>query len=237
MKTKTLYILICILLFVAFVLIMLSAFSNIAQQTSESVAEYKPTVIIDAGHGGEDGGAVVGDTVEKDLNLSIALKLSDILKLNGFNVKNIRETDVSIYTDNAQSLSQKKKSDLNERLKTFNNDDNNIVISIHQNKFEQSKYFGTQIFYSKNNKNSAALAESIRKSVVMLLQPDNTRECKQARKNIFLLYNATVPAVIVECGFMSNENELNKLKDENYQNQMAFAIYLGFLEYYNDLEG
>lgn len=237
MKTKTLYILICILLFVAFVLIMLSAFSNITQQTNESISEYKPTVIIDAGHGGEDGGAVVGDNIEKDLNLSIALKLSDILKLNGFDVKNIRETDVAIYTDDAQSLSQKKKSDLNERLKIFNSDENNIVISIHQNKFEQSQYFGTQIFYSKNNENSATLAESIRKSVVMLLQPDNTRECKPAGKNIFLLDNATVPAVIVECGFMSNENELNKLKDENYQNQMAFAIYLGFLEYYNSLEG
>ena len=107
------------------------------------------------------------------------------------------------------------------------------MVSIHQNKFEQSKYFGTQIFYSKNNVKSAVLAEELRKSVTGLLQPDNKRELKQADSSIYILDKAEVPAVIVECGFLSNEEEAKKLADADYQQKMAFAIYSGILGYVN----
>ena len=189
------------------------------------------TVVIDSGHGGEDGGAVASDgTVEKDLNLSIAMKLKKLLVQNGINVITTRESDKAIYDEGCNSLKEKKISDMN-RLSIFNDSPNNVIISIHQNKFEQSKYSGTQIFYSTNNGDSSVLAECIRKSVTVKLQTDNTRECKPAGKNIYLLYNALNPAVIVECGFISNENELSLLKDDTYQSKMALLIYSGFMQY------
>lgn len=233
MKIKHLYILICSLLFLSFIVLMITAFKNISFQMFNEDVSYMPAVIIDAGHGGEDGGCVAEDgTLEKDINLSISKKLSEILLQNGFNVREIRTEDISIYGDNANTLSEKKTSDLHNRLDIFNSNENNVVISIHQNHFSDSSYFGTQVFYSKNNDNSKILAESIQKSVKELLQNDNERETKQADKSIFLLDNATVPAVIVECGFLSNENEREKLKTEEYQNKIAYAIYQGFLEYY-----
>ena len=120
---------------------------------------------------------------------------------------------------------------MNNRLKIFNADSNAIVVSIHQNKFDKEKYHGTQVFYSPNNPDSEKLAENIRLSVTGMLQNDNTRENKKADKNIFLLYHCTQPSVLVECGFLSNNEELEKLKSDAYQKQMAFAIYCGILEY------
>ena len=116
----------------------------------------------------------------------------------------------------------------------FNSSEKNVVISIHQNKFTQEQYSGTQIFYSPNNENSAKLSEAIKENIVSLIQPQNKRETKKADNNIYLLYNANVPAVIVECGFISNAQEALKLKDNDYQNKIAFAVFSGFLEYYNE---
>ncbi len=190
-----------------------------------------PYIIIDAGHGGEDGGAVAADgTLEKDINLSIALKLNDILTSLGYQTVMTRTEDTSICDTDLSTIREIKVSDMKNRLKICNSDDNNILISIHQNKFEQSKYSGTQVFFSPNS-DSNVLAEAIQQSVVSLLQPENTRAVKPADKNIYLLYNAAVPAVICECGFMSNPEELTKLKDEDYQNKMSFAIAQGLLSY------
>ncbi len=230
-KMKTLYILICAVLLCGFVLILLSSFKDV-KVSSDSVIT-KPHIIIDAGHGGEDGGAEVDGILEKDLNLSIAMILSDMLRANGFDVTDVREDDISVYSGDAETLSEKKTSDLNNRLKLFESDENNVVISIHQNKFTDPKYSGTQVFYSENHQDSIKLAESIRTAVTMLLQHDNTRELKKADENIFILDKTTVPAVIVECGFLSNPDERQKLCDEAYQKQMAFSIMLGFLEYYH----
>ncbi len=105
-------------------------------------------------------------------------------------------------------------------------------MSIHQNHFTSSRYYGTQVFYSTNDLSSQDLAEAIRERVIALLQPENTRACKPATSSIYLLWNAQVPAVLVECGFLSNESEAQKLNDPQYQEQMAFAIYSGFLDYY-----
>lgn len=219
-------------LFLGFVILIVTAYNSISQTTSPSLKENLPTIIIDAGHGGDDGGATANGIVEKNINLSISKVLSDIFTSNGYNVIMTRTDDKSINTDGT-TLREKKVSDMKNRLEIYNSDENNIVISIHQNKFQQEKYSGTQIFYSTNNENSKVLAESIRNSVVNLLQPENTRECKKATKEIYLLYNAKIPAVIVECGFISNYSEAEKLKTDSYQKQLAFSIYLGVLDYIN----
>lgn len=199
-------------------------------------ADASPTVIIDAGHGGEDSGAVANGIFEKDINLSIALKLRDMLRAAGYQVRMTREEDISVYDDSASTTREKKVSDMNKRVSMINSDDGNILISIHQNKFEQSKYSGAQIFYSKNTDESFRLAEAVRRSVTGLLQPDNKRELKPDEGSIFILKKAQVPAIIVECGFLSNADEAAKLSDDEYQTKMAFAIMCGFLDYESSIK-
>ena len=169
--------------------------------------------------------------VEKDLNLQISVKLADMLTLFGYKTEQIRTEDKSVHTQ-GENVRQRKVSDMKNRLAVFNSNPENVVISIHQNKFTESKYSGTQVFYSPNNPQSADLAESIRQSVKTMLQPDNERECKKADKSIYLLKNATVPAVICECGFISNESECAKLQDDTYQQKMAYAIAVGLMNVY-----
>ncbi|MBQ3929100.1 MAG: N-acetylmuramoyl-L-alanine amidase [Clostridia bacterium] len=187
------------------------------------------TVVIDAGHGGEDGGASANGVLEKEINLNVSLKLRDMLEAAGMNVVMIRDSDQSIYDSSSGTVRQRKVSDLKNRVKIINSSDKNILVSIHQNKFEQSQYSGTQIFYSVNHPKSEMLAESIRKSVTGLLQPDNKRELKPADSSIYILNQAKVPAVIVECGFLSNEKEAELLSDEAYRQKMAFAVFCGIM--------
>lgn len=231
MKVKTVYLIILAVVLISFCVIMFSAFSNITAHTSADVSDAKPTVIIDAGHGGEDGGAEVDGVLEKDINLNIANKTADLLRLCGYTVTEIRDEDISVYEDGAETLREKKVSDLKHRVEICNESENNIVVSIHQNKFDNSAYSGAQVFYSVNNDNSILLAEAVRSAVVSLLQSDNTRELKPAGSDIYLLDNAEVPAIIVECGFLSNSEERAKLLSEGYQSQMAYSIAMGVLEY------
>ena len=190
-----------------------------------------PTIIIDAGHGGEDGGAASDSgLLEKDINLDICLTLEKLLKQCGYNVRMIRTEDVSIHDETANTTRERKVSDIKNRVDIVNSDKNNILVSIHQNHFTQSQYFGTQVFYSKNSPNSKLLAENIRTAVSSLLQPENNRKCKESN-NVFLLDNATVPAVIVECGFLSNPDEAYKLSQKEYRDNLAYSICLGILEY------
>lgn len=230
---KFIFPFICIALLSAFVFLMISAVLNINVTVSSENVKTMPTIVIDAGHGGEDGGAVSDSGVlEKDINLSIANDTSALFYLFGFDVTQTRKTDIAL--DNGEDTIRKRKvSDMKKRLEIFNSSGENTIISIHQNKFSESKYHGTQLFYSPNNPKSKELAESIKYSVKGLLQPDNERECKQADSGIYLLKNTNNPAVIVECGFISNEEEFNNLLNSQYQKQMAFSITAGFLSYYN----
>lgn len=222
-----------IIFFIIYLILIIFAFYNIDNYSAVNV-EYNslPVIVIDAGHGGEDGGAVANNVVEKNINLSISNKLRDIFISSGFNVKMTRSSDKMI-NDSGDTLRDRKVSDMKNRLKLFNKSENNIVISIHQNKFTQEEYKGSQVFYSTNNKESEKLALSIKTSIKTLIQPDNERETKPADRNIYLLYNSKTPSVIVECGFISNLEEARLLKDSAYQNKIAFAIYSGFLDYYN----
>lgn len=214
--------------------LVFNAFEKVADEAvSAEISEKELIVVIDAGHGGEDSGAVANSVLEKDINLEIALKLRDMLKASGIEVKMIRESDVSIYDTASGTIRERKVSDLKNRVKIVNNNKKNILVSIHQNKFEQSKYSGAQMFYSTNNDKSQILAENIRKSITGLIQPENKRELKKGGSDIYLLNKVTVPAVIVECGFISNEEEAKNLSNEEYQSKMAFSIYCGILEYKN----
>lgn len=214
--------------------LVFNAFEKVADEAvSAEISEKELIVVIDAGHGGEDSGAVANSVLEKDINLEIALKLRDMLKASGIEVKMIRESDVSIYDTASGTIRERKVSDLKNRVKIVNNNKKNILVSIHQNKFEQSKYSGAQMFYSINNDKSQILAENIRKSITGLIQPENKRELKKGGSDIYLLNKAAVPAVIVECGFISNEEEAKNLSNEEYQSKMAFAICCGILEYKN----
>ncbi len=222
-----------IVFFIIYLILIIFAFYNIDNYSAVNV-EYNslPVIVIDAGHGGEDGGAVANNVVEKNINLSISNKLRDIFISSGFNVKMTRSSDKMI-NESGDTLRERKVSDMKNRLKLFNESENNIVISIHQNKFTQEEYKGSQVFYSTNNKESEKLALSIKTSIKTLIQPHNEREIKPADRNIYLLYNSKTPSVIVECGFISNIEEARVLKDSAYQNKIAFAIYSGFLDYYN----
>lgn len=226
----------CTLIILVFSSLIFAAYAKINEQISkENPSTSLRRVVLDPGHGGEDGGAVgVDGIVEKDINLSIALKLRDLLKASGYEVIMTREKDQAIYDDDATSLRQKKRSDLHNRADIINKNkkENSIFISIHQNKFPNPKYFGTQIFYSKNEIKSQELATKIKDSVVGLIQPENTREIKPATEKIYLLNNAQIPAVVVECGFLSNAEEAKKLIDEKYQSQMAFSVYCGITDYF-----
>lgn len=201
------------------------------KESSKKVSSNKshyPTIVIDAGHGGFDGGASVGDIMEKDINLQIAKKLEQLFVSNGFHVIMIRENDDSVADKNDEIKATKKKTDMDYRLDTMHENENTIFISIHQNKFaSDSSCKGTQVFFSKNIESSQTLATGVQESVRALLQPENHRKVVGGGRNLFLLYKAQVPAILVECGFMSNPLELSSLKNEEYQREMAFAIYCG----------
>ena len=188
-----------------------------------------PHVVIDPGHGGADGGASAADgTAEKELNLAISLPLRDLLSVMGYTVTMTRTTDVMIHTE-GDTLRERKVSDMRNRLQLVNAAD--LTVSIHQNNFSQPQYSGTQVFYSANTEESRLLAESVRSRVVSFLQPQNTRELKRGTSDVYLLHHAARPMVLVECGFLSNTAELKKLKDADYQRQLAFAIAAGTMSY------
>ncbi len=226
--------LVLVLIFVAAVSLNVVTIDKNNYKMALATSTPSKTVVLDAGHGGFDGGAVADDgTLEKDINLSITLKLKAFLKQGGFNVITIRETDTGIENDTSQTIAKRKVSDMKKRLEIINSNPDALFVSIHLNKFTTSSVKGAQVFYSNNREESETLAEAVQKSVKSLLQPENKRTIKSADRSIYLLKNAKIPAVIIECGFLSNQKELLLLKTDEYQKQMAFSIYCGILDYNN----
>ncbi len=200
----------------------------------KNIAEM-PVVIVDAGHGGEDGGAVALDkSAEKNYNLDIALRLRQILAFYGYNVIMTRTEDVMTCDDGLETVRSKKISDIHNRFNIIENNPDALFISIHQNKFSDTSQHGTQVFYSGNNPGSKALADSIQQSVTENIQPDNTRRTKKSGTEIFLLYHSKIPSVLVECGFISNYDDLQKLKTDEYRLQLAMLIAEGVKKYKGD---
>lgn len=204
--------------------------------SSVASAEYKalPTIIIDAGHGGEDGGASsASGIVEKDINLQIAKKTEALLKSFGFSTIMIRDGDYMIYDSSCKTIREKKVSDIHKRMSIIEANPNSIFLSIHQNHYDESKYSGAQVFYSPANEQSEIIAQNLQNSIVSKLQQDNTRHIKPSGTEIYLLHHAKTPAIMVECGFLSNSGEAQLLNDDEYQLKMAMAITDGIVTYLN----
>ncbi|MCD7824274.1 MAG: N-acetylmuramoyl-L-alanine amidase [Oscillospiraceae bacterium] len=191
-----------------------------------------PTIILDAGHGGIDSGCVsINGVEEKDINLSIMLRLQGMLEAAGFDTIVTRSTDTSIHDPGITGLGNQKKSDMENRLAIVNSVENAIFISVHQNTYTDSKYSGAQMFYTVESSESAKLAGILQSSFVRYLQPDNERETKPVGSEIYLLHFANCPAVMAECGFLSNQEEADKLETEEYQSEVAFVLFSGICEY------
>ena len=193
----------------------------------------RPVIIIDAGHGGIDGGASGPDNItEKDINLSIALKLKRLFKMTKCEVILTRETDIMLNDD---GVKKRKASDLSNRVKIANKYPNAIFVSIHMNTYPQEKYKGMQIFFSQNNLDSANLAELLKKNNKSYLQPENNREIKRG-KDIFILENIKTIGILVECGFLSNYEEAHLLTQDGYQNKLAKIIFASVAEFERTLD-
>jgi N-acetylmuramoyl-L-alanine amidase len=203
------------------------------QIIGSSSNRYDKTVIIDPGHGEPDGGAVgVDGVIEMNINLSISLKLRGFFQAAGYTVIMTRENNNAIYDEGSNTIRKKKKTDLHNRLAIVNLHPRALFISIHQNIAKSSNSSGSLVLYSPNNADSKSLAQSIQTGIQNMLQPYDTHVIRQAKKNLYILYNTKSPAVLVECGFLSNPAECKLLQDDTYQNKMAFAIFCGTLQFY-----
>ena len=183
-------------------------------------------IVIDAGHGGFDPGAVSDSgTREDEINLKIANKLRRHLKDQGAKVVMTRKTD--------GALGKNKREDMKKRVEIIKNSNADIVISIHLNKFQQSKYYGAQTFYIAGSQEGRKLAQCIQTKLIDILDRGNTRQIK-AVSDLLILKAGQAPSVVVECGFLSNPQEERLLKTDEYQEQVAWAIYCGIMDYFGD---
>lgn len=191
-------------------------------------------IIVDAGHGGMDGGATgINGRLEKELNLEVAQKLEAILKLRGFDVIMTRSEDISL--GDSAPKGKRKMTDLVKRLELANQNPDAVFFSVHMNKFPQEVCKGLQIWYSPNNDSSRRLAEIIKNTVKTDLQAENTRECKKAGSAIYLLDRMKNTSVLVECGFISNTEECEQLCDNAYQQKLAACLADAVLDYYKNV--
>lgn len=185
--------------------------------------EAAPVVVIDAGHGGEDGGASSPDGVlESGLNLQFALRMRDLLQFAGVETVMLRETDTALYSDGCRGIAEKKVSDLKNRVLRTNRAENAVLLSIHQNFFTEAKYRGAQVFYAKTD-GSRELAEVIQTALRTGVDPGNRRQAKAAQ-GVYLMEHVTGTAVLVECGFLSNAAECAQLQKEGYQQRLSAAV-------------
>ncbi len=179
-------------------------------------------VVIDAGHGGVDGGAVSCTGVfESALNLEIALRLDDLMHLLGINTSMIRTTDISIHTE-GESIAAKKVSDLKQRVGIANSTNNALLISIHQNYYSDSRYSGTQVFYA-NTQNSDTFAKKMQDLFISTINQGSKRQAKKAT-GVYLMQHIRCTGILVECGFLSNPQEESKLRSAEYQKRICCVI-------------
>lgn len=189
------------------------------------------TVVIDAGHGGEDGGAVsVSGAVESHINLAIALRLDALLGLYGVNTVLLRSSDISLHDPNASTLREKKVSDLYNRVAAIQALENPTVISIHQNTYPSERYHGAQVFYA-NGELSLPLAELTQTTLREALDPENERKATAVAENVYLMNHISCRAILVECGFLSNTQEDLLLQSPEYQTKLAAALAGAYLSY------
>ncbi len=181
------------------------------------------TLVIDAGHGGEDGGALSESGVrECDINLAIALRAEQLSALAGICPVMVRRTDISVHDEGCGSISEKKNSDLRNRVKLVEQTPGAVLLSIHQNHFSQSKYYGAQVFYA-SAAGSDVLAGAMQDDLKTVLDHGNHRKAKKSDK-VYLMDHIDCPGVLVECGFLSNGPECEKLQQSDYQKKLVLAM-------------
>ncbi len=192
------------------------------------------TVILDAGHGSPDEGAESSNGItEASINLEITLKIQKLLEMSGCNVILTRSDENGIYEIDAETLREKKNSDLKNRLEIANESNADIFVSIHLNKIEEEKYWGWQTFFKSSNESSIKLANNIQNSLNEVIEKNNSRKSLKL-DNVYLIKNVNIPISIVECGFLSNSEEERLLQDDIYQDKLAWGIYLGINNYFHN---
>lgn len=218
--------------------LLIFAMLLVAKESAELVKVWKQqekqedvtTVVIDAGHGGIDPGKVgINDALEKDINLSIALKVKKYLEQQDIRVVMTRETDEGLYEE---SDSNKKVRDMKNRLAIMEENNPELTVSIHQNSYPEESVSGMQVFYYETSTEGKALAEIMQQTMIESLKPQKERTAK-ANDTYYLLKKTSVPIVIVECGFLSNQTEADMLVSTAYQEKVAWAIHMGILRYLN----
>ena len=213
-------------LYIAVVLLSIGA-AHLGSEAVTAFHQNRPIdrevcVIIDAGHGGEDGGASsCTGVLESQINLEISIRLNDLLRLLGYQTRMIRTTDTAIYSE-GETLSAKKVSDLKNRVAIVNETDNALLVSIHQNTFPDGRYSGAHVFYSKDP-DSKQLADHLQIALIQNLNPGSRRHAKPS-DGIYLMQHIQQPGILVECGFISNAEEDTKLRSPEYQQKLACVI-------------
>jgi len=237
--TKTLKVVSYFVLFSIFVKVCVASVSGVGADFIDNIVSksvrpvnIQPSmkkIIIDAGHGGKDGGATgVNGVLEKDLNLQVSLLLKDIFESFGYEVIMTR-TDDRMLGDGPKG--QKKLADLKARLDVASKHPDALFISIHMNKFPEESCKGLQVYYSRNDTRSAQIAEILCQTNRTYLQKDNHREIKPATSAIYILDRIQIPAILIECGFLSNHGDAKNLSDKEYQKKLAFVIFASVANY------
>ncbi len=222
MKKRYLLIISYCIIIAMFFVGILSGSRAVTVMVEKAPFQRHHTIVIDAGHGGLDGGATsCTGKLESVLNLEIALRLRDLFHLLGYDTKMIRTDDISIYRK-GETIAQKKVSDLQERVRIVNETENVLLLSIHQNNFTDSRYSGAQVFFGKEE-GSEDLAKRLQSTLVSTLNPFSKRQCKKA-DGIYLMDRITGPGVLIECGFLSNPEEEAKLNTPEYQKKLCCVI-------------
>lgn len=204
--------------------------SNLMKPAMDPVEIYRTgPLVLDAGHGGEDGGAVsITGVPESEINLSIVLKLRDILGLYGVDPVLLREEDISLHDRDAGTLREKKRSDLKNRVEAIKAVKGGTLLSIHQNTYTSSRYRGSHVFYAPTE-GSQPLADHFQNSIKAALQPENERAVKRIPDTVYIMNHITCPAILIECGFLTNPEEEALLRDEDYQRRLSAVIAAAWL--------
>lgn len=233
-KHRFLFFLFCMLA------LALWGFSRLSGRPREASAaatqDNSRVVIVDAGHGGFDGGAVgMSGTLEKDVNLAVAQKLRDMLTEAGYTVVMTRDSDAAVDDDGSGSIRSRKKRDMRARLNLTSLYPGATLVSIHQNKLDgDSRVSGGQVFYSPNRESSRALADLIQQEFNENLQPGKPRETVKTGRNLYLFYRTQNTAVLCECGFLSHPQEEQRLLDDAYRTRLAYCIFRGVVRFLED---
>lgn len=195
----------------------------------------KIKLIIDPGHGGMDPGTIgVTGIGEAPINLEISSYLMKLLEGSGFEIEMTRYDDNGLYTEKSETVRAKKNEDLRNRVNSINNSTSDLAISIHLNSFPQSQYYGAHVFYKNKCESSKIAADILQENMKNILDKNNKR-VPQIKKDIVVLDDSKIPTILIECGFLSNPTEEQKLNTPEYQKKIAWSIYTGILEYFNTI--